>query len=635
MKVQVVRRAAVLSAAVMLALSGVAGAQVLEQFPQGAMGGMRISNLGKVSAKVADYSKKLGLDQMSPEASDPMATLEQKLGIKAGLNRDGDFGIAFLDRAASGPGEGPMVMLVPITDYKAFLGNFPDAKTEGEISEVTTPEGEPAFVKPWGAKHAAVSPIRTALAVKPAPVTITGAVATKQLNEKDVVFFGNMEAIRGKALPMIKANREKWIADMERNITAPPRAAAVDPDADPNDPAAVDEMAAKHAEMAKKFLPAIKVAANQGINMAEAFVRDAQSAVYSLDLTDAGINGTLAADMAPDSYAGKLLSGIKGSDASLLNGLPGGKYLFFGGSAMDPKSVMPALNDLLDPILKELNAINDPQAKPVVQVLEAAKRATAATTGQTVGLMAPTGPIMQEAIVQSITITRGDATVIAAAQKDLIEGQQQVMALAQGAGGDGAAALPKTVFTPAARQVDGVTFDAFKTDIPMDPESPEAAQAQQMLSVLYGPEGMSGLTGKLDDKQILSVSGLPPAALSSAIKSAKANDDAVAKTPALKLATDQLPKSRVMAFYVPLDVIIGTGLTYAQQFGMPVQMQMAENLPPVGMTVSTEGPAIRMDGHLPTPLVSDIVKNVRQLWMPQGGGAGGGAGPGGGVDDGM
>ncbi|HEV7300864.1 MAG TPA: hypothetical protein VGN72_15970 [Tepidisphaeraceae bacterium] len=623
MKVQVVRRATALSAAILLALSGVAGAQVLEQFPEGAMGGMRISNLGKVSTKAADLAKKLGVDQMSPEAADPMKALEAKFGIKEGLNEDGDFGVAFLDPTTLGEGAEPIIMLVPVTDYQAFLGNFPDAKTTGEVSEVTSPEGETSFVKSWGGKYAAISPNKAALQLKPAPMKINGQLATKELNEKDMVFFGNMEAIRAKALPMIQQNREKWIAEMEKDILSQGPAMA-DPDADPNDPAAVDENAAKQTEMAKKFMPVIKAAANQGINVMEGFLRDAQSATYSLNLTDAGINGTLAAEFTPGSYAGKMLSNIKGTNDSLLSGLPAGKYLFFGGSSLDPKSVMPAVNDLLDPVLKELNAVNDDQAKPIIQVLESAKRMMAATTSQTFGLVAPAGQFMQEAILQSITITRGDVATIDAAQKELLEAQQKVMTLAQGQD----AAGTNTVFTPAARQVDGVTFDQFKTEITADPDSPDAAQAQRMLGILYGPEGMTGLTGKLDDKQLLTVAGLSPAALSNVIKSAKANEDVVGKTQSLQTAKAQLPEQRIATMYIPVDVILGTGLNYAQQFGMPMNVQLAENLPPVGMTLAADGSAIRMDGHVPTPLVQSVVSAVMQLYMGMGaGGQGGGMAP--------
>lgn len=621
MKVKVVaRRACVLGVAALLTCTGMAGAQVLQQLPADSLFVIRVANLAKVSAKAADFSKKLGIDQMSPESADPLAALEAKLGIKEGLDTNGEAAVAFLDHAKVGGGpEQAILILVPVTDYNAFLKNFADAKTEGEITETTTPEGEPAFVKAWG-KYAAISPGKEALAAKPAGVNVQGALAKKELTDKDVVVFANFTALRPKLLADIQKNRAFWLSELEKDVTGVK--AKVNPDeVDPNDPTAVDEATAKRQALAKKFLPAIKAAANKGIDILEAFAKDASSATYSLNLTDAGINGTLAAEFEPGSYGGKLLSSFKGSSDSLLAGLPAGKYLFFGGGAWDPKVIAPAFADLVAPVVKELNAINDDDSKAVASGIDAVQKMLGATTGQTAGLLAPQGQLMQEAILQTVTITRGDINVIGPAQKQLLTAQEQIMSLAQGEN----AAASKTTFTPAVRQVDGVTFDQYKTDITADPNSMEAAQAQQMLAVLYGPEGISGLIGKLDDTQQLTVSGLPSDKLSAAIKAAKAKEDTISAADNVKATVTQLPKNRLAAWYIPLDTILKTGLTYAQQAGLPMQIQLGENLPPIGVTVATEGSAIRMDGHLPTPLAQNIASAFMQVYanfQPRGGGGG-------------
>jgi hypothetical protein len=622
MKVQAVhhrqgRRGVVVVVATVVAMvsgfAGAAGAQVLEQMPADALVAARVSNLGRVSAKVADLAKKLGVDQFSPAMSDPLVALKEQYGVSKGVNTDGDFGFAFIDpekvRGADNEDDASIVLYIPVTDYKEFLTNFNEATTEGDITSATTPEGEPMFVKSLG-KYAAISPAKPGLSLPVAGVKVAGKLALKEL-EKDVVFIANFDAIRPKVLPIIERDRAKWLAELEKDMTRP-RPKAFNPDADPNNPGAADEAQAKQQELAKKFVPVAKAAANTGIDVINAFIRDASSATYSMNLTDAGINGTFAAEFNPDTYAGRLLGNIKGSNASFLSGLPGVKYLFYGGFAIDPQTIMPALNDLLAPTEKELAAFQGDEAKPVLSMIEAIKKSLGATASSSAGLVAPTGPLGQDAIIQQIAITRGDAKVLSEATRQVLESQQQFMSLLQGADVDAAG---KTVFTPAARQVDGVTFDAFKTEVAGNPNDVEFAQAQRFLSFLYGPEGLSGLVGAIDDKQVLTVSGLKPDSISQAIKSAKAGEDVLGKSGPLKLTTDALPASRVAAFYVPLDVILGTGLNYAKQNGMQIPVNIPQDLPPIGITWATDGPAARADWHVPTPLVQSVVSAAMQMYM--------------------
>lgn len=623
MKVQVVRRhpqgrrgvvVALAVAGLVAGFTGAARAQVLEQMPADALLAVRVSNLGKVSGKVADLAKKLGVDQFSPAMSDPLVALEEQYGITKGVNANGDFGLAIIDpdkvRGDAAPGgRASMVLYVPVTDYKEFLANFQEPTTEGDISTAATPEGEPLFVRSVG-KYAAVSPAKAGLALPVAGVKVAGKFAPTELG-KDVVLIANFEAIRPKVLPLIEKERTRWLEELEKDMTAA-RPKPFDPDADPNAPGAVDEAAAKQQELARKFVPAAKVAANTGIDILYAIVRDASSATYSLNLTDAGINGTVGAEFKPDTYGAKFLGGIKGSDASFLAGLPGGKYLYYGGMAIDPKSITVAMDDLVNPTLAELAKVEGEESKTIVSLINSTRKMLGASTGSSFGFVAPTGPLGQDAILQVIAITRGDAKVISEANKANLENQQKLMALAQG--GDVTTAGNVT-FTPGARQVDGVTFDAFKTDVAGDPNSPEFVQAQKYLSFLYGADGISGLVGQLDEKQLLTVSGLKPATLSEAIKAAKGGQDVLGKTAPLKPTVDSLPGNRVLAAYIPLDVILGTGLSYAKQNGLQLPIDIPQDLPPIGVTMGTEGPSGRMDWHVPTPLVQSVVSAGMQMYL--------------------
>ncbi|HLL88916.1 MAG TPA: hypothetical protein VK324_06410, partial [Tepidisphaeraceae bacterium] len=115
-------------ASVLVALAGVAGwasvagaAGVADVTPADALAVLHVNNLGRVSDKMANLSRQLGLAEMSPQMADPLGTLQAKLGITKGVDKAGDLAFAFLDPATYGSDpDKSIVLLVPVSDYKAF-----------------------------------------------------------------------------------------------------------------------------------------------------------------------------------------------------------------------------------------------------------------------------------------------------------------------------------------------------------------------------------------------------------------------------------------------------------------------------------------------------------------------------------
>jgi len=74
----------------------------------------------------------------------------------------------------------------------------------------------------------------------------------------------------------------------------------------------------------------------------------------------------------------------------------------------------------------------------------------------------------------------------------------------------------------------------------------------------------------------------------------------LASNPAVKSVSSHLPTNRTGEFYVPIDQIVTTGLTYAKQFGAPLNVTIQPDLPPLGVASSTDGSALRFDAYVPT-----------------------------------
>jgi hypothetical protein len=478
-------------------LTAPARGQALDQVPGDALVVVQVKNLDQLSKKVAGFAKGLGLDQQMPELADPLTALAEKAKMTKGLNRGGDMAVALMDPDQfGGNAEQAVLMVVPTSDYKAFLTNFKAATDEGGgVSKVTPQDGpEDIFVANWG-QYAAMSPNKAALAKKPTGIKLTGFSA-KEAEAKDVVMYANIKAVRGKVLPELRKNRDEMMAQIQKGL---------------------------EGEGAAKFVPLAKAAANQFLSVAEGFMTDAHSATVALNLTDGGIGLTAAADFDPTSYAGKMALTNKPATSSLLSGLPDRKYFFFAGGKSDPEQSGKMWADLLDPIIKELNAI--PETAKFAKAMESMKKGNAATTGYTLGWVAPTGALGQESVLQQVAVLHGDSKVIQESQRDMMGAMNDLMKMMPQQGAAAQAGAMNFEYKPAARTVGGVQFDAFETKINFPEDDPAGQQAKQMLAFIYGPAGMTGVLGAVDAKTVVSVQGGDEKLIADAVTASKANAD--------------------------------------------------------------------------------------------------------------
>ncbi|MGB7156809.1 MAG: hypothetical protein WBD40_02005 [Tepidisphaeraceae bacterium] len=590
--------AAALVLAVVLMSAVRADAQVLQSVPSDALLVIKVRNLQDVSGKVAALAQQLGIAGLNPAMADPLAAVQQQSGIANGLDKNGDMVIYVPASLLDNPDveQKPAVALWPVTDYKAFIGNFADAKEEGGITTFTMSQNpSPSYAANWG-KYAAVSQTRELVAKKPATGLTVQGVAAKELDTKDLTVFFNMVSARPKLLAKIQEKRPEMLADMEKEIAASPNA---------------------------KYGPLAKSAFNRAMDLAEQFVKETNAATYGVTLNNEGINTTTLADFDPKSQLGQRFAALKGTNESLLTGLPDGKYLTFGGAKVDSKVVGQLLSDLIGPVEGELANLGE-DGKVIADYLAALKKSVAATEASRFGMAAPNGQLGQEAIIQVMNLAIGDGAALAAAQKEMFEAQEQLTGLM-----GGGKVTSKTTITPKAKTVAGVALDNFKSEInTADAQGPEAAQMQQMMAMMYGPGGLSGYTGVIDGKVVITAMGVNDELLEKAVTAAKAKEDALGKQTGVQAVRKQLPPNRLAEMFVPLDVVVSTGAAYAQQFGMPVQMQLPADLPPLGFTASTEGSAVKVDAHVPAQLVQSLVAAGMQVYMQMQGGAQPG-GPGG------
>lgn len=579
--------------ALTMVLGASARAQVLQSIPSDAVVVVKVKNIQDVSAKVAALSQQWGLANIRPELNDPLGTLLTAANLGPGLDKAGEAAVAMLDlNGAGGPGGEPnMVILVPVTDFKAFAASLPNAKADGEMMTFSMGGNpNPGFAAAWG-KYAALSPKKETLA-KPGNGLQAGPATSKELSGKDVVIYANLKVIRQTVLPMFQQNKAQILKQIEQGM-------ANAPNANP------------------KYAPILKTYMGQIFGVAEGFLRDCDGATFGINLSKEGISTTLMTEFSPGSYAGKAFAAMKNSDASFTAGLPEGKYFVYGGMVVDKAGVQ-MLNDFIAPIEKEVAGLGN-EAKPIMTYISAMKDSLNATKSTTFGMVAPpANAIGQEGLLQMVSLLNGDSPKILAAQKQMMSVQNEFMAMT-GTAGLGI----KTDVKEGARTVDGVKLDEFSTTMNGQPQTPQEQQAAFLLQMLYGPKGMNVYTGQIANDKLVMVAGGNENLLTSAISSAKQNSDALGKGIAQKISA-ALPQNRLAAFYLPIDTIATTVLDVMAARGMPGGVKLPPNLPPLGGTVATEGPALRFDGYIPAQTVQSLIAAGMQMWLQgmQGGGAG-------------
>ncbi|MFN4244188.1 MAG: hypothetical protein ACK4PI_13235 [Tepidisphaerales bacterium] len=561
-------------------------ADVMKVVPADALGVLKVRNIGEVSTKWGDFAAKLGIAAFSPELADPLGGLKSELGVEQGLREDGELGVVLLP-ASAWPGddaedsEPAVVVLIPVTDYAAFLGNFPNAETADGVTKVTR-DDEELFVTQWG-EYAAVSPEREYVLMKGNGVTLS-AQAAKELASKDTVLWANVPALRAAIGDGLKEAQEEALKAVDEQLE--------------NDPGSA------------KYGDVIRAAVTQVFLAGESFLRDARSATLSINLTDAGINTSLAAEFDGGSYLGGWVNGLNGGGASFTRGLAAGSYIVFGGLSGNGAALAALTRDLAGPVVEALKKVEGTGAD-AAKLVDATERLFRTGEFVSFGMLAPRGQLGAESLLQFAAVVEGDAQGYISAFKDYNTSYAKLMSAFEGT-----QVNPFVIeYKPGNRTVDGVTFDSLVMGYAANPRTPEEAMMQQMMRMFYGPTGLSYEVGALDDRKALFTFGMNDNAMSRYIASARGGQDPVGQLAHVRRTTQQLPAGSFAVLYVALDEVIRTGTHYAQQFGIPVNLQLPPNLSPIGVAVAADGPVLKVDSHLPTDLLQSLIAAVIQMQM--------------------
>jgi hypothetical protein len=539
----------------------------LKVVPDNALIFITVQKLGATNTKVQGLAKLVG----APLPQDPLAMLKGFLGVDKGLDEKGTLIVV----AMPGDGKPLGVVLVPVTDYKAFLAPLKPKNAGGEITEVDVPKAGTVLVGKRG-NYAAFADQHARDALKR---VVDG----------------------GKDVSTAVAPLQDWLADNDASVVF--TNAGV-------------KMAAEHVreglKTAKLFLGALPPEA--------AFVGDIVDGIDNLakiagtDVTcagagirvDAASNVTLSKRTILEKGSGlaKSVGSVAALEGGPLMALPSGSFVMAGGGPF-PESAYKAMNHFSMQMIKA--AAKDAPEEKLKKLDEAAAQMSKGVRGMTFVMGAPKA---KEAILAAAS-----GTIIVDDAKAYLDGYEKGL-LAMNAVLKDVKALNGMSYDIKKMQVGGVPALEVVTDMSKVAED-GGDQAKKMMETMFGPGGkMTVMMAAADNKTIL-MRYTGGDSLKTALAAFKAKKTGLAMDADVTKVAAMLPAGSQWALYVSPK---GTMEMIGQVVDaiMPgLQLPAFPKTLPVALGVKTSASAVDVQLVVPAGVLEGIGGLVKARLAPQ------------------
>lgn len=611
MLTHVLNRCLLLTVAVTTVLAlmpNLAQAQLSETFdyaPENANVSIVVPNIKSLNEKWATFCAASGI----PQSKSLIESTFGEMKIKEGLNTDAPAAVFMLNipESMKNRTEPQAIVLVPVTDYKAFLSNF-GAEAKADITPIKVNKVV-SYVRQIdnyaliGKSDKAVKNYKPANASAAMSQTI-GTYGHLYAKDADVVMYVNMESMATELDKQI----QQMFAEQKQQMQMLAEMGMLGGQGD---------SAIMMMDIYSKILGAIN--------------RGTRGIVFSGTLNDDGMILSKGMLMKPDSSLAQAMPGTGAGLGSTLSDLPAQSFIF--STALDLGALnLEMLLDEMEEMMPEAQEGMDNQFeiyKKMLPMLESTKSAAMALyTPDQQSLM--TGGLFKT--VTMYDTEDGDAFVEEYAKylKDINGMSFEAgpgMPDAQGNPGPPMKMTMATQVTTDAMQIEGVDVDQYDMTINMPP-----AMMQQM-----GPAAMfmsaftryQGFIANKDNDVMITTS--LDTMLAKQTLSGIGKNLGVADMPQNKSAASKLDVPNQFAqVMVSADGIALTANQFMTMFGMQ-PIQIANQLEPMIMAAGIDGQNVGGQTYVPARtirFISDSINSIEQnMQPPQGGGGQGGQPP--------
>lgn len=487
-----------------------------------------------------------------------------------GDDQDGDDA----DRGMGSDDQPLMFVVVPVSDYKAFVTGFkgdPSAK----IAELHT-ENQDLYAKDIGGGYAALSEGSDALMIfdgkagsLPTYKALLGKTGASLAESSDLMVFANIQILG----PKIK----EGMAGVRQQMAM---------------------MGQDNAGAASGFMQAF----------GDAMTTDGQAAMFGMDMEPEGLRLETAASFKDGSPTAGMLQ-TAGKASGLLGSLPAASQGFLFAGAFD--SSVPALRKILE-------TYATPEIKAAMAAAEGESwmswvkqsDGAAGIIGTSPALMGGPGFFVNTMLYAKSANPAG-----------LIEQFKQSMTTANGKTENGVTL--STSYKAGASKVGGASVDEWNVGMKMDPNSPAAQQSQMVMVTLFGPKGSpSGYVAQAKSGVVMTMSK-NSALMESALNAADGKGDNFGSDAGVKAVAARLPEGRSFEVYVGVKDILNMVMPFAAMFGAgPLNVDIPADLAPIGMGGTTSNGTLRITTFMPTAVMKTFAALSQEL---NGAGAGDGA----------
>lgn len=529
---------------------------VLEKSPKDAMIVVAIPSAEKLEKSVQSLTT-------AAEFPFPLPGFEEMLamgGITGGLDMTKSFAFVVMPPAegeAADPSEmdGRTVMLLPVTDYAAFLQNF-NAKPgdAGGVDNVNV-NGNDAFARNLGDGYAIVGPNKDIVtAFKPGNPNVKadiGKLGERLADTADIVTVVNMEVAR----PFLQKGME----------------------------AAQQQMADQMAMMGMEGGGAGPSPFMDWVT--KAVVADAKTIVGGIKAGGLGASFEMAANFKEGSPMAAAFQAA-GNAGSLMAKLPTTQYLLAG--AIDTSS--PGVKQMIRDMAAKLKESTPSDAPQMIT------GAIADADGQSFVIgMNPTmmmgGGVLTNTV--NFTSSREPAKIIA--------GVKSEMEALNGKAFQGMSY--EASYKDDAAKVGETAVDVWQ--VKMMSEGGDGMQ-MQATSMIFGPQGGPGGYLAEVDGGVVRTFAKNSALMSAAMKSAAGGENLGSDT-LIKQVGGQLPSGRIAEAFIGSRNIVDMVVPMAAMFGVQVDLDaIPAQLPPIGLAIAGEGGTAHLSFFLPAPVLKTV-----------------------------
>ncbi len=591
---------AVVASVAAVAVVQVVNAEVpaaLSQAPQGAQLVVIVPSMSQLSGKLSMLNQTLSLEE--DELADALGAFKAEFGIGDGLDDTGAalFVIQDLATAIQNDVEPDFLMVLPVTDYPAFISSFQAegaAPADDGVTAVSLPDGQAGFARESGG-YAILGNSEQAVINYTAGGDVSaiggrvGELGQHYLSSCDAAVYVDLEALA----PTLVNKIDDGVAEL---------LASVEP---------LAQLGLMDASSFETFKAMMAMYATAG----KSIVNSSEGVVIALDISEHGIGITDAIQFKPDSPVMKYLPGNGSGTSSILARLPKGQYIVAG--AYDAKAL--AFSDLFEAAIAALPEDNVQaemyrKAMPLVKQIQ--QYAGVFYTPDPNALMTGTGALN---VLQTYNVQ--DSAAYLTQTKEYLTGLNGTAIPMPGmvsTEGQNLAMTYTTNYTDNALQLDGVQIDQYSMQIqmPFDEMPVQMGRTSELMQMFTN---INGYATEADGHYLASTT-LDQQLISKGLATGKAGDGIGTGDTLAQVREKAIPPGAAAEFYLSVSGAIGPVTTIV---GIP-EIEAPEDLPPIAMGLGIKGTSSAARFYVPnetTKFIIDTVKDVQAQMM------GGPAGP--------